>query len=161
MKVNRRTLLTAIGGTATAALAGCSGGGDGSQNNNGNGGGSSTGSGEWTEVDLSQEVQFNFPEGERITYESKPPAQVEGVTAYVRGDVLEVRGTLIVSEQIRQVVEIRGELKQGGETVAEPETTVERPGPGEDHPFTTTAQSSDINSVDSLTLYVNGPEPQT
>lgn len=161
--MKRRTLLTAIGSTATVALAGCSsGGGNGGGNGDGSGnGGGATESDEWTELDLSQEVTFDFPEGERITYESNPPADVEDLTAYKRGDVIEVRGTLIVSEQIRQVVEVEAELKAGGETVGNPDTTIQRPGPNEDHAFSTQLRGSGIDSVDSLTLHVNGPEPQT
>lgn len=163
MKVNRRTLLTAIGGTATVALAGCTGGGDGdgdNGNDGGNGNNDGTESEEWSETDLDQEVQYDFPEGERITYESNPPAEVQGLGAFLRGDVLEVRGTLAVSEQIRQVVEIQAEFKKGGETVGQPDTTLERPGSDEDHPFTVTTRSSEVDAIDSFTLYVNGPEPQ-
>lgn len=161
MKVNRRTLLTAISGTAAVALAGCSGNGDsGGDGGDGNGNGGSTESDEWTETDISQEVEYDFPEGERITYESNPPAEVQDLGAFVRGDVLEVRGTLVVSEQIRQVVEIQAEFQQGGEVVAQPDTTLERPGPEEDHSFTVTTRSSEVGSIDSFTLYVRGPEPQ-
>ncbi|QLH82356.1 hypothetical protein [Halosimplex pelagicum] len=158
MKVTRRTLLTAIGGTATVALAGCSGdsGGDG-----GDGNGGETESNEWSTTDLDQEIEYNFPEGERITYESKPPAEVQDLGAFVRGDVLEVRGTLIVSEQIRQVVEIQAEFRQGEDVVGQPDTTLERPGPDEDHSFTVTTRSSEVDSIDSFTLHVKGPEPQT
>jgi hypothetical protein len=86
---------------------------------------------------------------------------VEDLAAYKRGGVLEVRGTLIVSEQIRQVVEIEAELKSGGGTVGNPETTIERPGPNEDHTFSMQMSGSGVDSVDSLRLHVNGPEPQT
>lgn len=164
--MKRRTLLTAIGSTAAVALAGCSGGGDGDGGDGGNGGGDGGGSGtteaeEWSELDLSQEVTFDFPEGERISYDSNPPADVEDLAAFKRGDVIEVRGTLIVSEQIRQVVEIEAELKAGGEAVGNPDTTVERPGPNEDHTFSTQMRGSGVDSVESLTLHVKGPEPQT
>jgi hypothetical protein len=162
MKVNRRTLLTAISGTAAVALAGCSGndGGDGNSGGNGDGNSDSTESDEWAETDISQRVEYDFPEGERITYESNPPAEVQDLGAFVRGDVLEVRGTLVVSEQIRQVVEIQAEFQQGEEVVAQPDTTLERPGPEEDHSFTVTTRSSEVGSIDSFTLYVRGPEPQ-
>jgi len=160
MKVNRRTLLTAISGTAAVALAGCSGNGGGDGNNGSDGNSGSTESEEWTETDINQEVEYDFPEGERITYESNPPAEVQDLAAFVRGDVLEVRGTLVVSEQIRQVVEIQAEFQQDGEVVAQPDTTLERPGPDEDHSFTVTTRSSEVGSIDSFTLYVKGPEPQ-
>jgi len=163
--MKRRTLLTAIGSTAAVALAGCSGDGDGDGGNgNGSGGGNSGGTTEaeeWSELDLSQGVTFDFPEGERITYDSNPPAKVEDLTAFKRGDVIEVRGTLIVSEQIRQVVEIEAELKASGEAVGNPDTVVERPGPDEDHTFSTQMRGSGVDSVDALTLHVKGPEPQT
>jgi len=162
--MKRRTLLTAVSSTAAVALAGCSSGGDGGGGNNGNGdstGGGTTEAEEWTELDLSQEVTFDFPEGERITYEEKPPAKVEDLAAFKRGDVIEVRGTLIVSEQIRQVVDIEAVLKGGGETIGDPNTTVARPSPNEDHTFSTQLSGSSVDSVDSLTLHVNGPEPQT
>ncbi|WP_353635520.1 hypothetical protein ABSL23_15860 (plasmid) [Halobacterium sp. NMX12-1] len=161
--MKRRTLLTAVSSTAAVALAGCSSGGDSSGSNNGNNDSSSgtTEAEEWTQLNLSQEVTFDFPEGERITYESNPPAKVEDLAAYKRGDVIEVRGTLIVSEQIRRVVEFEAVLKAGGEEVGNPETTIQRPGPNEDHTFSTQLSGSGVDSVDSLTLYVNGPEPQT
>lgn len=163
MNVDRRTLLKALGGTATVALAGCTGDGNGDgngDNQNGDGNGDGTESDEWTEADLNSDIQYNFPEGERITYESDQPAEVQDIGAFVRGDVLEVRGTLTVSEQIRQVVEIQAEFKRDGETVGQPDTSVERPGPDEDHPFTITTRSSEVNSINSFALFVEGPEPQ-
>lgn len=162
--MNRRTLLTAIGSAAAVALAGCSGGGDGGNNGDGDSGGdggNTTDPEEWSKLGLSQEVTFDFPEGERITYDQKPPAKVEDLAAFKRGEVIEVRGTLVVSEQIRQVVQIEAELKTDGETVGDPDTVVERPGPNEDHTFSTQMRGSGVDSVDSLTLHVTGPEPQT
>jgi hypothetical protein len=155
MEANRRTLLKAIGGAATVTLAGCTGSGDGDGSQGGE-----TEADEWSEVDLTSDVQYNFPEGERITYESDQPAEVQDLSAYIRGDVLEIRGTLTVTEQIRQIVEIQAEFQQDGESFGQADTSIERPGPGEEHSFTITSRSSEVNSITGFTLTVNGPEPQ-
>lgn len=165
MNANRRTLLKALGGVGTVTLAGCTGGGDGSDSGDGDetssDGGSGGGSGgdpdEWSEADISSEVEYSFPESEQISYESDPPAEIKGLNAFVQGEVLEVRGTLTAKENIPQLVEISAEFQTDGGSSTRDAAPI-RTGANEEHSFTISYRQSDIGSVTGFSLIVNGPE---
>ncbi len=165
MNANRRTLLKTLGGVGTVVLAGCTGGGDGSDSGGGNetssdgasGGGSGSDPDEWSEADISSEVEYSFPESERISYKSDPPVEVKGLNAFVQGDVLEVRGTLTAKENIPSVIEISAEFQTDGGASTR-DTAPIRTGANEEHSFTISYRQSDIGSVTGFTLVIDGPD---
>ncbi|WP_152663322.1 hypothetical protein [Halorubrum saccharovorum] len=157
-------MLKAMCGAGTVALAGCSGGedengtgGDGSDSNQAGDDGESSG---WTEADLSSEVEYNFPEGERINYESDPPVEVKELNAVVQGREFEVRGTLAAKEMIPQLVEISVDFHGDGHTGDSTAAPFAQPTANDEHSFTVSFEEFNDVELTGFTLILDGPEPQ-